>query len=326
MKTTLRIWVVTDDRAGNRAQARALAAAIARRRPVEVADKVIAVSRWAAILPARIIHSCRLGMLGVAEGALDPPWPDLVIGAGRRSAPVVAELGRRGRVATVQILDPQMPLSAFSHVIAPQHDGLMAGNVLPVLGALSVVTGAEVAEAGAAARAGWAGEIALTPPLLAVLIGGPSRSSGFDQGRVVEALVQAARTHGLLVTLSRRSPDGLAARLREALGPRAWIWDGTGANPYPALLDLADAVLVTADSVNMASEAASTGKPVHILQAPHQSEKFRHFHDSLARHGASRAWQGRVEMWRYPPFDEADRAAAELARLWAGTPLGEAAD
>ena len=36
------------------------------------------------------------------------------------------------------------------------------------------------------------------------------------------------------------------------------------ANPYPGILGVADAIIVTSDSVNMASEAAITGKPVLI--------------------------------------------------------------
>ena len=52
---------------------------------------------------------------------------------------------------------------------------------------------------------------------------------------------------------------------------RCWVWDGGGDNPYLALLADADAIFVTPDSVNMASEAAATGRPVYVLRlAPHR--------------------------------------------------------
>ncbi|NIV88419.1 MAG: hypothetical protein GWN35_16725, partial [Actinobacteria bacterium] len=42
--------------------------------------------------------------------------------------------------------------------------------------------------------------------------------------------------------------------------------EGTGANPYPAILGLAAAAIVTGDSVNMASEAATAGLPLHVFR------------------------------------------------------------
>ncbi len=69
------------------------------------------------------------------------------------------------------------------------------------------------------------------------------------------------------VDLSRRSDPPLRARVercfREAQG---FLWDGTGENPYLALLALADAVVVTADSYNMVGEAAATGAPVRVFE------------------------------------------------------------
>ena len=47
-----------------------------------------------------------------------------------------------------------------------------------------------------------------------------------------------------------------------------YLWDGEGENPYFGLLGLADFLVVTCDSVNMVSEAASTGKPVYVADLP----------------------------------------------------------
>jgi mitochondrial fission protein ELM1 len=156
-----------------------------------------------------------------------------------------------------------------------------------------------------------------------VLLGGPSaaaRFGGGTAGRLVEALQGLAeRGHGLMVTPSRRTPEGLVARLRDRLGERALVWDRTGENPYPGILGLADAVLVTQDSVNMASEAASTGKPVHVFALNRVSAKLRAFHAALEARGAARRFEGAIETWDYPPLAEADRVAAEIdARLLAG--------
>ena len=141
----LRLWVLTDGRPGNEAQALGLAEAIARRRPASIALRRVAPKAWTARLPAQLWHA-----LGVHEGGwpftaynarvrrIKPPWPDLAIGAGRRIAPLVAALRKLHGVKTVQILDPCMPLADFDLVVAPEHDrvhGRMTGqNLIATLG------------------------------------------------------------------------------------------------------------------------------------------------------------------------------------------------
>ena len=68
-------------------------------------------------------------------------------------------------------------------------------------------------------------------------------------------------------------------------------------NIYPGVLGMAQAVIVTADSVNMASEAAITGKPVMIApwldagpeNPSGETGRIRAFHDAMfaARHTAA---------------------------------------
>jgi uncharacterized protein len=317
----LTLWALSDGRAGNEAQALGLAEALARRRPAAIAVIRAVPGRWAALIPPAI--SWRLGLRpggwpfsGLAEGAeaLVPPWPNAVIGAGRRVAPVSAALRRHYGMAAVQILDPQMPAGAFDAVVVPEHDALAGANVLRSVGAVNRLTPGTIAEAAAC----WADTLSpLRKPRVAVLVGGPSRSARFaarDERMLLAALEVLAPEHGLMVTGSRRTPPGLMARVREAVGGRGFVWDGAGANPYPGLLGHADAILVTEDSVNMASEAASTGLPVHVFPLSGRAAKIARFHESLERRGASRRFTGGIGRWSYPPLAEADRIADDLLR------------
>jgi hypothetical protein len=117
----------------------------------------------------------------------------------------------------------------------------------------------------------------------------------------------------LMMTFSRRTPDKaralLTARLRHLPG---LIWDGTGENPYFAFLGAADHILVTEDSTNMATEAASTGKPVFILKMDGSSLKFGLFHSALEGLGATRPFDGLLRGWSYEPVRETQRAAAVI--------------
>ncbi|MEM6678808.1 MAG: mitochondrial fission ELM1 family protein [Pseudomonadota bacterium] len=327
------ILVLTDGRAGNRALALGLAEALERLavapRFGPVLERLVAPQALAAQLPAAVWHA--LGRLpgwpalGLQDGAatLAPPQADigLLIGAGRRAAPVVAWLARRYALASIQLLNPQMDPAAFTLVAAPDHDGLTAPNALATLGSPGRITGAGIAKARDALPKGIRLAInALPRPRLAVLLGGPSASAGWSRAdanafvRACSALAEAG--HGLIVTPSRRTDPAVPAALQAQIpADRLWLWDGAqaGGNPYPGMLGLADAVLVTADSVNMASEAAASGLPLHVFPIARLGPKLQRFHAALEAHGAARPFSGRIESWDYAPLAEADRLAGIVA-------------
>src|SRR5207245_2839417 len=116
-----------------------------------------------------------------------------------------------------------------------------------------------------------------------------------------------------VVTPSRRTGAAGVALLRQRLaGLSAEIWDGTGDNPYYAYLAAADALLVTADSVSMVSEAAATGKPVHILELAGGDAKFARFHQAMREDGITRPFAGHIESCSYVPPDDTARAGGLL--------------
>lgn len=241
------------------------------------------------------------------------PAPGLVIGAGRRIAPTVAAMRRAG-AKTVQILDPKMPARHFDLLVAPEHDGLSAPNAIATLGSVNRVTPGLLEQARALWQAGFA---ALPRPLIAVLIGGATKRTALDTARVealADDLRQLARDGaGLVVTASRRTGEDNAALLRQAL-PQAWFWDGTGDNPYFGMLACADGIVVTDDSVNMASEAAATGKPLAIWPLLQEGGKIARFHEALIARGHAQ-WFAGVPTASAGPLDETGRAAKAVAAM-----------
>ncbi len=130
------------------------------------------------------------------------------------------------------------------------------------------------------------------------------------------ALKQIASSVNLMITTSRRTSAETNEILRaELAGTDTYFWDNKEPNPYFAMLAWADAVIVTADSVNMACEAGATGKPVHIFPLPGARAKARRFHASLQARGVARVFTGAIEQWSYTPLDETGRAAAKIKSL-----------
>ncbi|MEX0697778.1 MAG: mitochondrial fission ELM1 family protein [Dongiaceae bacterium] len=310
----LRCWVVNDGTAGMETQCLGLAEALGLAPEVK---RLRARAPWRWLPPQLWINP--LDALDPAGDRLAPPWPDLVIATGRQTvAPVLAlRRANRGRSFTVQLQDPGIDPSRFDLVIAPEHDRLAGRNVVVTLGALNRVTPARLAAAAGEFAPALAG---LKRPLVAVMLGGSNKAYRLTD-RVIDRLgaelatLADRRGCGFAISASRRTDPAAFARLRARLAgcPAVW-WGGAGPNPYFGYLALADAILVTADSVNMASEACATGKPVYIVPLEGGSAKFRRFHARLAAAGMTRPFAGAIESWSYTPLDETARAAVEVRR------------
>jgi hypothetical protein len=251
---------------------------------------------------------------------LAPPWPDIWLAAGRATLPLSLRMRRwsRGRTLVVQTQHPRTPLAAYDLIIPPAHDRLTGANVLPVIGTPNRLTPQKLKED----RDRFDGVLSPLPhPRVAVVIGGASKAFALSpqRARTMAAEIAAAvgREGGsLMLTFSRRTPAAareiLTAELKDLPGI---VWDGAGDNPYFAFLGAADAVLVTEDSANMATDAAATGKPVFILKMDGASPKFALFHESLQDLGIARPFEGALEGASYSPLTETDRAAGEILHL-----------
>lgn len=303
-------------------QALGLAEAVARLTPAEIVVKRVTWRAGFDRLPSSLKAPW---MLDPACDAVWPAsgerWPDVWIGTGRATLPLSADVKRRsgGLTFVVQTQDPRWRTDVYDLVVAPAHDGLTGPNVLSIVGSPHRVSQSAL-ESGAAP---FAGVLAPLPrPRVAVLIGG--RSAAFDlpedhAAALGERMAEAVGDAGgsALVTFSRRTPDAARRLLRERLAALpGMIWDGEGPNPYFAFLSAADHVLVTEDSANMAAEAASTGKPVHVLpMVPLKpGPKFARLHAALRAHGATRPFDESLESWTYPPLNETERAAREVLK------------
>lgn len=309
-------WVVTPPARGMKNQAIALAEAVGRPyREITVEPRRPWTWLPAGWWPAPLLA------LKQGRDELRPPWPRLLISCGRRSVPYALHVRRRsgGQTFTVHIQNPQTALDRFDLVTTPRHDGLSGPNVVPTDGSLHRIT-PELLRAEAARFAPALAHLAR--PLVAVLIGGPNRYYDFsrsDAAMLGAALARFAEMHGLslAVTASRRSGADNIAVLQTALRdtPHAF-WSFEGDNPYHGYLGLADAVVVTGDSVNMVCEATATGKPVYVYHLPGSSRRFDAFHRLMEERGRTRPFDGDWAAWRYSPADDtAVVARAVLERL-----------
>ncbi len=305
------VWVLHDGKAGMASQALGLAEAAG----FPFVEKPLSVRRPWAWLPPRL-WVAPLRAVSEAGIALSPPWPDLVIGCGRHTAMPALAIRRAsgGRTFAAQIQDPRVGRAEFDLLFIPEHDRSRGPRIQVTRGAIHRVTAARLA----AELRRFPALAGLPRPILGVLIGGSNRSYrlGLDRlATIAEAIAGILRADGgsAVVTPSRRTGAEGVALLRQRLaGLPAEIWNGTGDNPYYAYLAAADALLVTADSVSMVSEAAATGKAVHILDLAGGDAKFARFHQAMRDAGITRPFAGHIESWSFVPPDDTARAGALL--------------
>ena len=315
MEPPVSCWVVTDGKAGMISQCVGLAEAV---NAEFVVKQVRLRFPWRDLTPY-----FRLGgrlQFASESDELSPPWPDLLIATGRQSvaASIVVRRLSRGKTRTVQIQNPVISPKHFDLVVAPRHDKLQGDNVVVTRGALHRVTPKMLSEG--AEQLGWRLQH-LARPYISVLIGGTNgvfRLGPDEMKDLAGRLADCARAMkgSLIITPSRRTGHGNREILKDALvGVPHYLWNGEGDNPYFGLLGLADFIVVTIDSVNMVSEAASTGKPVYIADLPGESPKFWDFHKKLLDEGVTRLFEHTLEPYTYQPLYDVATAARRVKAL-----------
>lgn len=265
---TPRVWLLEPYRTGEQQQVLALAEALGW--PFEIKHLHYRTLAFGTNL---LRGSSLRGIDRRRSAALAAPWPDLVISAGMRNEPVGRWIRRQsgGRCRIVHVGRPWADPQRFDLVITtPQYRLPRRANVLHNDLPLHRVQAARLREA--AAR--WRDTLAQLPaPRIAVILGGDS--GPFTLGakaarRLADAATELARQRGgsLLITTSPRTADAATRVFAGDLGVPAhfYAWQpGAADNPYFGYLALADAFIVTADSVSMLAEACATGKPLYLF-------------------------------------------------------------
>jgi mitochondrial fission protein ELM1 len=224
-------------------------------------------------LPNPLLGRSLMSLSGQGRAKLKPPFPDLVIGMGRRIVPVarwikrqsggrsrIALLGRKamGNPADIDLLVGcvhfnQLPREKFFVLVVPPTQ----------VNADSLATARE-ARPNPMAKIGQ--------PRIVLLVGGPTVQHRFDATDASQMASQVSRAAvrlggGLAIVTSRRTPVAAVEAMRRAV-PDAQIhtWEAdVRDNPYLSYLAHTDLLVVTGESESMIAEAAATGLPLTIF-------------------------------------------------------------
>lgn len=305
------LWVLLDDRIGNRSQCLGVAEALS----LPFHRKELRYGPWAK-LPNFLIGRSLLGLTRSSRQDITAPWPDVLIAAGRRTVPVAREIKRRSgnKTKLVQIMWPgKTSVGDFDLICVPNHDDVPSRtNLFRMTGAPNSITPGQSSPLDFTK---------LPSPRVALLCGGTTKNRAFtdrmaaDLGRSASKMV-SAEGGSLLVTTSRRTGSAADTLIREiSVASRIHRWDDDAENPYRDYLATADAIIVTGDSMSMCSEACSTGKPVYIFAPPELvTDKHNRLHQELYALGCARPLSDTFETWTYAPLNSARQIAEQIRR------------
>jgi len=302
------------------------------------------------VVPNLLLGASKATVDSRRSSPLQAPWPDLVIGASRRSAPVALWIRKQsgGRTRLVHLLHAQTPLEQFDLIITlPQYRLPDRPNVLHNTGPLNLIDPASLDSA----RSQWVGRLAELPrPYTALIVGGNSSSYVLDPAtaaRLGREASERAAGGSLLVTTSPRTPPESTDALFAAVdGPShlyRWKRDDPD-NPYKGFLALADRFIVTVDSASLAIEACATGRPVEVFEWPRKGaptsghdddglgarayerllylglvkppRDFDAFHRALRERGLTTRLGDRSEPPPRRPLDDLEQAVARIRQLF----------
>jgi mitochondrial fission protein ELM1 len=201
-----------------------------------------------------------------ARRSLGTPWPDLVIGIGRRNVAVARWIKEQsgGRTKIVRLGNLRADSRLFDLIITtPQYPVPRTGNVLTLPFAISRNS---YPPKPTADEARWLAS--LPRPHLLASLGGPTRYWKLAEADVAHAAQEISRKAiaaggSFIVATSQRTPTSIVNVIERSSAGRNVLADGR--IRFPVLLANADEHYVTADSVSMISETLLTGRPVGLI-------------------------------------------------------------
>jgi mitochondrial fission protein ELM1 len=271
------VWILKGPKAGDYAQLQSLARALG----VSAVTKQLVFRPWELLLHARP-RPTLAALDRDASDPLEPPWPRIVLTAGRRNELVACWIrdASAGSARLIHVGRPWSNPGRFDLVVSNRQYLLSASdNVIVNDLPLTDLTADSLADERCVWGAKWAH---LPHPWTVVLVGGDSGPLVFSPEHAQELARQinarvARRGGSVLLTTSGRTPPRSADALLRALQSPAFVhrWPSSEANPYRGLLACGDEFIVTADSMSMLAESCATGKPVYLFDYSDEARGWR---------------------------------------------------
>jgi mitochondrial fission protein ELM1 len=319
------IWLLLDDRPGNYSQVLGVAKALG----MEYTSKKFNYNKLSK-LPNLLLRKTIKHINNNDRKQFKPPWPKLIIGCGRKSAPIGRWIKKESHNYSkyIQIMWPAYPYKDLDLIFTPSHDNINnKKNVINIQTSPNIIDKKLLSES----KVKWKTEFnQLNQPRITLVIGGDTKLHKFNANHIKQLFIEIKEVMNdkgsLLITTSRRTSkeayEAIKNEIRK-LKIQSVFWDPKykNPNPYYGYLSYADIVIVTGDSVSISSEVCATGKPL-LIYAPNDItiKKHKLFHTSLIKKGIAQYLNKsnlkNIKQLKYKAINESENIAKIIKQTY----------
>ena len=304
------IWLLLDDRAGNCSQVLGIGEAL-NLKYVKKIFQYNLLSKLPNILLQNTINHIKLTDRKQFKG----PWPRVVIGCGRKSAPIGLWIKKQSNNYSkyIQIMWPSYPSSKLDIIFTPLHDNIKnKNNVIEIQTSPNIINNKLINDS----HTKWKSKFAtLDKPKLSIIIGGDTKTHKLNAlhiNNLFKEIHKLTNNKGsIMITSSRRTSKECIKQIKKEvknLKIKSIFWDinDKTPNPYYGFLAHGDLVIVTGDSVSICSEVCYAPKDITL-------KKHDIFHKLLIKKGIAKYLEDfkiqNLNNFTYKPINESENIA-----------------
>jgi len=319
----LKIWVLADNRAGNRSQIIGLAQKISKNFEI----KTIKYNYFIKI-PNFLKFGFLIGITKETKKDIlsNKDIPNIIISAGRRSAILSAYLKKKfPNIYNIHLMNPNLSFAKFDHIILPNHDNNVKQNhtnISYINGALSLVNKQSNEQYYQKHHKFFA---KFSKPVISVLIGGDSKNKVFSQKDIEKFLklcqnISQKYNCQMLFLNSRRTNKKINNFLKNFLEENfehnvCHYQDINSHEIYLASLYKAKIIIVTGDSISMCSEICLSGKYILIYgNKDFCSKKHLRFSDFLFKNNHAQKLSSTIKLIKNKKLNEIDMVTQKIIK------------
>jgi len=287
------IWLLLDDRDGNCSQVLGIEQAL----NIKCIKKKFQYN-FLSRLPNIFLQNTIAHIKFSDRKQFKAPWPKVIIGCGRKSAPIGLWIKKQSNNYSkyIQIMWPSYPYKNIDLVFTPYHDEIKnKNNVIEILTAPNIFNEKLIYES----YNKWNNKFgALVSPKISVIIGGDTKKHKLSINHIKVLFKNINNIlidkGSVMISSSRRTSKESLIQIKKEIKDlkfKTIFWDvkDNTPNPYRGFLAHADLIIVTGDSVSICSEVCSAGKPL-LIYAPKDITINKHnkFHKLLIEKGIAK--------------------------------------
>mgnify|MGYP001189199943 CR=1 FL=1 len=238
---------------------------------------------------------------------------ELIVSCGRVAAPLCLIYKRICQAKIINILDPYFKRGEFNKIIIPNHDKKLKGsNFLYINGSL---VNSELIKIKKSDVDKFSNLVDTKKKKIVILVGGNTKRTKFKREDLNKFTMYLQminlQNNNLYFLFSRRTSNEIKIAIKNNF-KTAFIWDEKSQNPYWFLLNEADFIIVTEDSISMISEAISLHKPVYIFKLHILKEKNRNFTQFLETKKIVKSFSGSLNLWKPQKLEVEENIVSHL--------------